>query len=584
MNQQFRDTDVSPTGGKSKQKDSGKSRQVLPSGAICSSPSNDAMRKFVLAHRSKPPSKDFIRGQSLHDSSEDLHAENTLVPESQESEVQFTDTDMSLPSCLDSSSGFQETDRDRELLWSGQSSDFSSVALLNIYKELMTVYKQLKAERQSQQRRERELHEREKRLKQQEEAFRRLSGLETVHTRDMVMEEKHQQELSKLQDRIREKSKENKRLKSSYDTIKEQNDNMKKQLNELTGQNKKLGSQSKRLQARLENLQRKFELCTMLRGCQIRNVNSTECVKPHTKEKTSASGKCSEKVSPIQLKLLAFLLEWLLDGKVFSSVAGVEVKNLPPEVLMSERCIKVLPLLADQLQHAPLTEANLLLSLLRLVHWALGHLESSPQHVALSATLRRIGEAVSKGLEPAMSSISATGPVSIRPLCHSPCPNTRILSNLIILRTITQADVLAQALDRLCIELKCEESRGLYIHYGGVPVLLSVLRSGRAGLRSPIDILMQLTQQSCYLGLFLEACCCEEFFRTASNILKNPRLELPLLEKLSILLQKLSSIRKSHRLFELSSLHHQIEDLLPKVDPTHTFLCLNLQSILLNLQ
>lgn len=42
--------------------------------------------------------------------------------------------------------------------------------------------------------------------------------------------QKHQQELSQLQDLLRERSKENKRLKSSFDTIKELNDNMRKQV------------------------------------------------------------------------------------------------------------------------------------------------------------------------------------------------------------------------------------------------------------------------------------------------------------------------------------------------------------------
>lgn len=57
-------------------------------------------------------------------------------------------------------------------------------------------------------------------------------------------------------------------------------------------------------------------------------------------------------------------------------------------------------------------------------------------------------------------------------------------------------DVLAQALDNLNDELKCEESRGLYIHYGGVHALLPVLWSSRAGLHRSIDILMKLTEQS----------------------------------------------------------------------------------------
>lgn len=58
------------------------------------------------------------------------------------------------------------------------------------------------------------------------------------------------------------------------------------------------------------------------------------------------------------------------------------------------------------------------------------------------------------------------------------------------------ADVLAQALDRLHTDLMTEESRGLFIHYGGVSALLSMLRAGRGGLHAPVDILMQLTEQS----------------------------------------------------------------------------------------
>ena len=47
----------------------------------------------------------------------------------------------------------------------------------------------MQTERLSQQQWEMELHERERRLKQQEEAFRKLAGLETVHARNLVIEE-----------------------------------------------------------------------------------------------------------------------------------------------------------------------------------------------------------------------------------------------------------------------------------------------------------------------------------------------------------------------------------------------------------
>ncbi|XP_053295960.1 coiled-coil domain-containing protein 138 isoform X2 [Pleuronectes platessa] len=623
MNQQVRDTeaDVAETVEKLKQKYLEKKRKQLPPSEDIPSGTSDGL---ILSHRPRQQSKELkcyskalnelfkavtnhpeqfgSDDNSLHGSNEDLSEDFAAAP-LQDSQL-FTETgecvseqDVTLPSCLDNSPGSHETEPDRELQRPinhfPDSCCSSSVVQVKVYQEMMAIYEQLKAERHGQQQWERELHEREGRLKQQEEAFGRLAGMEELlHSRILAVEEKHQQELSQLQDLLRERSKENKRLKSSFDTIKELNDNMKKQLNEISEQNKKLESQSKRVQARLENLQRKYEHGIASRGCQKESIQS---IKSSKKERAAASGRPSIKgsSSPTSLKLLALLLDWVLDRQTFSSVAGNEGKGvgqcLPPEAVLNDRCLKVLPLLADQLHHTSLTEPDLLLNLLRLIHWALRHMNNSTQHVALSATLRRIGEEVSKSTPvlqdpdlPKSCSVTA-GPLRNCPLYRSTCRHTRILSTLIILRTVTQADVLAQALDSLHSELTSEESRGLFIHYGGVCVLLMVLRAGR-GSHTPIDILMQLTEPSRYLNPFLEACSCEDFFRTASQLLKHPRLELPSLDKLSILLQKLSSDRKNRRLFELSSLHLQIQELHFKTSHTDTFLCLNLRSILHNLK
>ncbi|XP_040005391.1 coiled-coil domain-containing protein 138-like isoform X2 [Xiphias gladius] len=626
MNQQFKDTesDVADTVEKLKHKYLERRKQLPPSEDIISGTSDEAAQRPILGHRSKRSSKElkcyskalnelfkavtshpeqFGSDHTLHGSNEDLSGDFTPAP-LQDSQVLFTETDVTLPSCLDVSPGFNETEEDRELQRAHQLPDpcrSSSLVPVKVYQEMMTIYEQLKAERQSQQQWENELHERERKLKQQEEAFGRLAGLEEMlQTCILAVEEKHQQELSKLQDLLRERGKENRRLKSSFDTIKELNDNMKKQLNEISEQNKKLESQSRRVQARLENLQRKYEHSIASRGCQKGSVKNMEYIKPSKKEKTAALGKPGKKgsSSPTPLKLLALLLDWVLDGQTFSSVAGNEGKGvgqcLPLEVVLNDRCLKVLPLLADQLHHTPVSDPDLLLSLLRLIHWALRHMDNSTQHLALSATLRRIGEEVSKpaaqsGLQSEdpdlpKSCSDAAGPFRNWPLYRSSCPHTRILSTLIILRTVTQADVLAQALDNLHTDLMSEESRGLFIHYGGLCVLLTVLRASRGGLHTHIDILMQLTEQSRYLNPFLDACSCEDFFRTASQLLKHPRLELPSLEKFSILLQKLSSIRKNRRLFELSSVHLQIQELYHKINHMHTFLCLNLRSILHNLK
>ncbi|KAJ0005878.1 hypothetical protein NQD34_015772, partial [Periophthalmus magnuspinnatus] len=437
---------------------------------------------------------------------------------------------------------------------------------------------------------ERELQEREMRLKQQEQSLQKLVGLEEMLRSKMLSaQEKHEQEILHLQNLLQEKTKENKRQKSSFETLKDLNDNMKKQLDELHEQNKRLERHSRRVQARLENLQRKCELGVVLRGCQKINVKSLESFNPPQKNKTS--GKNISKVSPSP-ELLSLLLEWILDGHLNSSTVP-SVKDmghcLPPEMLRcNERCLKVLPLLVDQLAHTPLLEPVLVCNLLRLIHRALRHLDnSSQQHVVLSATLRRIGEEVSKPRSHLQcedpDTVEVNGPRTKQALYQSPCPETRILSVLIILHT--QADVLAQALDSLRSCLLHEESRGLLLQNGGVTELLTVLRSGRTGLQAPVvDILMQLTQESSYFKSFMEACSCDEFFHTVSQVLRSPHLELSLLEKLCIILQKLSTVRKNRRLFESSFLLQRIQELQRRYGPTHTFLCLNLTSILHNLQ
>ncbi|KAG7241668.1 hypothetical protein INR49_025133 [Caranx melampygus] len=579
-------SDVADTVERLKQKYLERRKQLPLSEDITPGSSDEAGGELVLDHTCTRPRKElqsyskalnalfkavtkhpqqFGSGHSPHGSYEDLSGGLTAAAH-QDSQVVFTETDVTLPSCLDGSPGSHESETIGKLRRAHQVPDLcrsSSLVQVKVYQEMMTIYEQLKAERQSQQQWERELHERERRLKQHEEAFAKLSGLEEmVHSCILAVEE--------LQELLQERSKENKRLKSSFESIKELNDNMKKQLNEISEQNKKLESQSKRVQARLENLQ----------GSS----------------------------SPTQLRLLALLLDWVLDGQTFCKVAGDKDKGvghcLPQEVALSERCLKVLPLLADQLYHTPSSESDLQLSLLRFIHWALRYMDNSGQHVVLSATLRRIGEEVmktaaqsallqSEDADLPRSCSGAAGTLRNWHLYRSRCPHTRILSTLIILRTVTQGSRapslffstdLFSALDSLHSELISEESRGLFIHYGGVGVLLRVLQASRGGLHRPIHLLMQLTEQSSYLNRFLEVCSCEEFFRTASQLLKHPRLELPLLEKLSMLLQKLSGIRKNRRLFELSSLHHQIQELYHKTNHTHTFLSLNLRSVLLNLK
>ncbi|XP_059895907.1 coiled-coil domain-containing protein 138-like isoform X3 [Gadus macrocephalus] len=444
---------------------------------------------------------------------------------------------------------------------------------------------------------ERRVEEGERRVEERSEALGRLSGMEeALNSCILSVQERHQREVLKLQQLLKERTGEIKRMSSSFNVMKKLNNSMKEQLKELGEHNTKLESHYKRVQGRLENLQRKYD------PGLVEKARLNVCAKAtqSRREKSGASSKPTNKgpMRPSSPSLLALLLDWLLETQTFSLVAprhetASEPQCLPPQVLLTDRCLQMLPLLADQLQRTSLSDPPLLLCVLRLVYWGLRHLDSSPQRGALSSTLRRIGAQVSAhppeekdsgdGVLP--GSRGNSGPAhggSV--LHHSPCPHTRVLSALIVLHTVTQADLLAQALGGLRSQLRSEGSRGLFLQYGGLGVLLRLLgASCRGGLHGPVDILMQLSAPSRFLDPFLDACSCADFFSTISKLLQQPPLDLRLLEKLSILLQKLSNIRGNRRLFERSSLRLLLQEMQRTTEPSCSFLRINLGSILLNL-
>ncbi|XP_056436083.1 coiled-coil domain-containing protein 138-like isoform X1 [Gadus chalcogrammus] len=528
-----------------------------------------------------------------------------------------TETDVTLPSCVDGSQDSEPQAGNTLNRSAGRLKLLSSTCqtspsdLDKVCQEMMTIYERLQAERASHQEWERELMEREGRLEERErrveegerrveersEALGRLSGMEeALNSCILSVQERHQREVLKLQELLKERTGEIKRMSSSFNVMKKLNNSMKEQLKELGEQNTKLESHYKRVQGRLENLQRKYD------PGMVEKARLNVCAKAtqSRREKSGASSKPTNKapMRPSSPSLLALLLDWLLETQTFSLVAphhetASDPQCLPPQVLLTDRCLQMLPLLADQLQRTSLSDPPLLLCVLRLVYWGLRHLDSSPQRGALSSTLRRIGAQVSAhppeekdsgdGVLP--GSRGNSGPAhggSV--LYHSPCPHTRVLSALIVLHTVTQADLLAQALGGLRSQLRSEGSRGLFLQYGGLGVLLRLLgASSRGGLHGPVDILMQLSAPSRFLDPFLDACSCADFFSTISKLLQQPPLDLRLLEKLSILLQKLSNIRRNRRLFERSSLRLLLQEMQRTTEPSCSFLRLNLGSILLNL-
>ncbi|XP_075836337.1 coiled-coil domain-containing protein 138 isoform X1 [Microtus pennsylvanicus] len=471
-----------------------------------------------------------------------------------------------------------------------------------IYDELLNIHLKLQCETASQQKfaeelqsRERFLAEREQLLYKHETALSKIKGVEEeVLTRYQILKEQHSTEVEHLTDVLKEKNKENKRMRSSFDALRELNDNLRKQLNEVSEENRKMEIQAKRVQARLDNLQRKYEFMTVqrLKG----ESHTAQEVKSLKQEKVPVSKPFKTALNGQVYELLTIFMDWISDhhlNKVELEEPGVdgEKPSFKPSQRsdIQEKCVKLLPLMTEQLQWMPFVNAKLHEPFVKFIYWSLRQLDAGTQHSAMTSTLRRLGEDIFKGV-----AIKGTQDNSVEHFVDNK-PKTaaffkssnlslRFLSTLIVLKTVTQADYLAQAFDSLCLDLKTDEGKTLFLEYQAVPVILRHLRISSKGLLSNvIDSLLQMTVESKSLQPFLEACSNSLFFRTCSVLLRTPKLDLHILEKLSIILQKLSKIKSNKKLFEVFTIHLMLQEIQRTTHPEHAFLCINLNSTLFNL-
>ncbi|XP_003792945.1 coiled-coil domain-containing protein 138 isoform X1 [Otolemur garnettii] len=472
-----------------------------------------------------------------------------------------------------------------------------------IYDELFQIHLKLQCETAAQQefaeelqKRERFLLEREQLLFRHENALSKIKGVEEeVLTRFQIIKEQHNAEVEHLTEVLKEKNKESKRLRSSFDALKELNDTLKKQLNEVSEENKRMEIQAKRVQARLDNLQRKYEFMTVqrLKG----NSYTAPEVKNSKQEKVPVSKTSKVPLNGQVYELLTVFMDWMSDhhlSKVKHEESGMDGEKPQPKLAsqrsdIQEKFVKLLPMMTEQLQWMPFVNVKLHEPFVKFIYWSLRQLDAGTQHSTMTSTLRRLGEDIFKGVitkgnqDNSLEHSGENKPKTTAFFKSSNLP-LRFLSTLIVLKTVTQADYLAQAFDSLCVDLKTDEGKLLFLKYHTVPVILNHLRISSKGLLSNvIDSLLQMTVESKFLQPFLEACSNTLFFRTCSVLLRTPKLDLQILEKLSIILQKLSKIKSNKKLFELFTIHLMLQEIQRTTHPEHAFLCINLNSTLFNL-
>ncbi|XP_035882519.1 coiled-coil domain-containing protein 138 isoform X9 [Phyllostomus discolor] len=323
-----------------------------------------------------------------------------------------------------------------------------------IYDELFQIHQKLQCETSAQQKfaeelqkRERFLVEREQMLFRHETSLSKMKGMEEeVLAKFQIIKEQHDAEVVHLTEALKEKNRECKRLRSSFDTLKELNEYLKKQVP---------------LNAQV------YELLTIF----------MDWISDYYLSKLKSEGSGMGGESPV-------------------------LKFASQRNDIQEKCVKLLPVMTEQLQWMPFVNSKLHEPFLKFIYWSLRQLEAGTLHSTMTSTLRRLGEDIFKGVvTKAIQDNSSEHSMENKPktaaFFRSSNLPLRFLSTLIVLKTVTQADYLAQAFDSLCLDLKTDEGKVLFLEYQAVPVILNHLRISSKGLLSNvIDSLLQMTVES----------------------------------------------------------------------------------------
>ncbi|KAK6172907.1 hypothetical protein SNE40_016474 [Patella caerulea] len=471
-----------------------------------------------------------------------------------------------------------------------------------IYKELQLISDKLKKENQV-------LHEREERVKERERLLViSQSNIKTITEHQVKqklqeIEQKYQEEMNQLDHSLREKAKENKRLKDNFETLKQANDALRKEMDILQQGYEKLEKQAVSSQSRLVNLQRKHEFEQRQKGDKPMPVLDSSVAKlSKVKESDEGSKKCSKSIknvsSPV-LETMSVLLDWVCDAHLRQTLT--EQPTQPSERLtqpeyVQEKIVRVLPSLVELLKENNLVNLRVSLPCLQFIYWSLIHIDKSqPTPKAnMTSTLRRLGEEVyrprfnklsdSTNQEPPIPGDYRAEKRQDGLFFRSQNSHLRFLSSLIILKTLTQADQLAIVFDTLKVDLKSDVIKELFLYYQATAVISSYLKPiNKVFLGPAVDILIQMSTDSPFASSFLESCSNEAWFRTIAMVLRTPVQEHRIMDCLSILLQKLSKIKSNRRYFEVYTITSILQEILRNCGNENAFLSLNLKSILFNL-
>ncbi|XP_032044259.1 coiled-coil domain-containing protein 138 [Aythya fuligula] len=295
--------------------------------------------------------------------------------------------------------------------------------------KVQVAYQKLQRERSAQEkyalepkRRERAPVEREKLLHRREAAFAAIKDAdEDVQAKLETMKEQPETKKSQLRETLRNMTDENNELKLSLNSLREDNEFLKNQL--------------------------------------LLNVNV---------------------YNP-----LTILMDWISDQhlrkiKTQEEGEGSEIPHCAKEIYTLENCVKLLPMVIGQLQWMPFVDPKLHMPVIEFIYWSLRQIDIDSQDASMTSTMERLAEVLLKGAVQRGSVQNCNGkPTQSKPkVAHffkSKSMPVRFLSTLVVLRTAKRMNYLSHAFRSLCVDLKTDEGKILFLQYRCVPIILSHL-------------------------------------------------------------------------------------------------------------
>ncbi|XP_071883175.1 uncharacterized protein [Anas platyrhynchos] len=182
---------------------------------------------------------------------------------------------------------------------------------------------------------------------------------------------------------------------------------------------------------------------------------------------------------------LTILMDWISDQhlskiEIQEEREGSEKPQCAKENYTLENCMKLLPMVTGQLQWMPFVDPKLHMSVIQFIYWSLRQIDTGSQDASMTATMERLAEVILKGavqkgsMQKWTKKSTQSKPKAAHFFKSSSMP-LRFLSTLVVLRTAKRMNYLTQAFRSLCVDLKTDEGKILFLQYRCVPIILSHL-------------------------------------------------------------------------------------------------------------